>query len=63
MTLDNVWDHFQIVKLQGLDPAKTYHCPQLDLTCSGALLMNAGINMTEIAPWEFMSEKLWFYTV
>jgi len=60
VTLDNVWDHFQIIRLQGLDPQKTYYCPQLDLTASGALLMNAGINMTEIAPWSFSSAKLHF---
>ena len=63
ITLDNVWDHFQIVRLRGLDPNKIYHCPQLDLTCSGALLMNAGINLTEIAPWEYQSEKLYFYSL
>lgn len=62
MTLDNVWDHFQIVRLRGLDPNKTYHCPQINLTCSGALLMNAGINMTEIAPWEYQSAKLYFHS-
>ena len=44
----------------GLDPQKIYHCPQLDLTASGALLMNAGINMTEIAPWAYSSAKLHF---
>ena len=60
VTLDNVWDHFQIIQLQGLDPQKVYHCPQLDLTASGALLMNAGINMTEIAPWAYGSAKLHF---
>ena len=60
VTLDNVWDHFQIIRLQGLDPQKIYHCPQLDLTASGALLMNAGINMTEIAPWAYGSAKLHF---
>ena len=60
VTLDNVWDHFQIIRLKGLDPQKMYHCPQLDLTASGALLMNAGINMTEIAPWEYQSAKLHF---
>ena len=60
VTLDNVWDHFQIIRLQGLDPQKIYHCPQLDLTASGALLMNAGINMTEIAPWAYSSAKLHF---
>ena len=63
ITMDNVWDHFQIVRLKGLDPEKTYHCPQLDLTCSGTLLMNAGVNLTEVAPWEYMSEKLHFYAV
>ena len=63
ITLDNVWDHFQIVRLRGLDPNKIYHCPQLNLTCSGALLMNAGINLTEIAPWEYQSEKLYFYSL
>ena len=63
ITMDNVWDHFQIVRLKGLDPHKTYHCPQLDLTCSGALLMNAGVNLTEVAPWEYQSEKLYFYAV
>ena len=63
VTLDNVWDHFQIVRLRGLDPNKTYHCEELDLTCSGALLMNAGINMTEIAPWSFGSAKLYFRAV
>ena len=26
----------------------------------GALLMNAGINMTEIAPWAYSSAKLHF---
>ena len=60
VTLDNVWDHFQIIRLQGLDPQKVYYCPQLDLTASGALLMNAGINMTEIAPWAYSSAKLHF---
>ena len=60
VTLDNVWDHFQIIRLQGLDPQKVYHCPQLDLTASGALLMNAGVNMTEIAPWAYGSAKLHF---
>ena len=63
MTMDNVWDHFQIVRLKGLDPRKTYQCPELNLTCSGALLMNAGINMTELAPWEYQSEKLYFYSI
>ena len=63
VTMDNVWDHFQIVRLRGLDPNRTYHCPQLDLTCSGALLMNAGINLTEIAPWEYQSAKLYFHSV
>ena len=63
MTLDNVWSHFQIVRLKGLDPEKTYHCPQLGLTCSGALLMNAGVNLTEVAPWEYQSELLHFYAV
>ena len=63
VTLDNVWDHFQIVRLRGLDPNKTYRCEELNLTCSGALLMNAGINMTEIAPWSFGSAKLYFRAV
>ena len=63
VTMDNVWDHFQIVRLRGLDPAKQYHCPQLGITCSGALLMNAGINLTEIAPWEYSSAKLYFHSV
>ena len=63
VTMDNVWDHFQIVRLRGLDPVKMYHCPQLGITCSGALLMNAGINMTEIASWEYQSVKLHFYCV
>ena len=63
VTMDNVWDHFQIVRLRGLDPKKMYHCPQLGITCSGALLMNAGINLTEIAPWEYQSAKLHFYSV
>ena len=61
--MDNVWDHFQIVRLRGLDPRKMYHCPQLGITCSGALLMNAGVNLTEIAPWEYQSAKLHFYSV
>jgi len=63
VTMDNVWDHFQVVRLKGLAPEKIYYCPQLDLKCSGALLMNAGINLTEIAPWEYMSAKLHFYTI
>ena len=63
VTMDNVWDHFQIVRLRGLDPKKMYHCPQLGITCSGALLINAGINLTEIAPWEYQSAKLHFYSV
>jgi alpha-galactosidase len=63
VTLDNVWDHFQIIRLKGLDPQKLYHCPQLGLTASGALLMNAGINMTDIAPWEYQSAKLHFVAV
>lgn len=63
MTMDNVWDHFQIVRLRGLDPQMSYHCPQLNLTCSGALLMNAGVNLTEVAPWEYQSALLHFYTV
>ena len=63
ITMDNVWDHFQIVRLKGLDPEKTYCCPQLGLTCSGSLLMNAGVNLTEVAPWEYQSEKLHFYAV
>ena len=63
MTMDNVWDHFQIVRLRGLDPNMIYHCPQLNLTCSGALLMNAGVNLTEVAPWEYQSALLHFYTV
>ena len=63
VTMDNVWDHFQIVKLRGLDPAKMYHCSELGITCSGALLMNAGINLTEIAPWEYQSAKLYFHSV
>ena len=63
VTMDNVWDHFQIVRLRGLDPQKLYRCDELDLTCSGALLMNAGINMTEIAPWVYDTKKLYFYAV
>ena len=63
MTMDNVWDHFQIVCLRGLDPNQMYHCPQLNLTCSGALLMNAGVNLTEVAPWEYQSALLHFYAV
>ena len=63
MTMDNVWDHFQIIRLRGLDPNRMYHCPQLNLTCSGALLMNAGVNLTEVAPWEYQSAVLHFYTV
>jgi alpha-galactosidase len=63
VTLDNVWDHFQVIRLRGLDPDRTYHCPELNLTCSGALLMNAGINMTNIATWSFSSAKLSFYAV
>ena len=30
---------------------------------AGALLMNAGVNMTEIAAWAYMSDKLYFHTV
>ena len=63
MTMDNVWDHFQIVRLKGLDPNQMYHCTQLNLTCSGALLMNAGVNLTEVAPWEYQSALLHFYAV
>lgn len=63
VTMDNVWDHFQIVRLRSLNPEMMYHCPQLGITCSGALLMNAGINMTEIAPWEYQSAKLYFHSV
>ena len=51
------------IRLKGLDPNKTYRCEELDLTCSGALLMNAGINMTKIAPWEYQSAKLHFVAV
>ena len=46
-----------------LDPNKKYHCPQLNITCSGALLMNAGIDMTELAAWDYQSAKLYFHTV
>ena len=31
--------------------------------CSGALLMNAGIDMTELEAWDYQSAKLYFHTV
>lgn len=63
VTVGNVWDRYRIVRLRGLDPEKQYHCSQLNMTCSGALLMQAGINMTELATWNYQSAKLYFYTV
>lgn len=63
VTVGNVWDHHQVVRLKGLSPDQMYHCPQLDLTCSGALLMNAGIDMTELAAWDYQSIKLEFHQI
>ncbi len=63
VTVGNVWDRYQIIRLKGLDPQKRYRCPQLNMTCSGALLMNAGIDMTELAAWDYQSVKLYFHTM
>lgn len=63
VTVGNVWDQYQIVKLRGLEPEMVYHCPQLGLTCSGALLMFGGINMTEQASWDYQSVKLYFHSI
>ncbi len=63
VTTGNVWDQYQMVRLQGLDPRKNYHCPQLGITCSGALLMHSGVDMTELAAWNYQSIKLYFYAI
>jgi alpha-galactosidase len=63
VSIGNVWDRYRLVRMKGLDPNKKYHCPQLNITCSGALLMNAGIDMTELAAWDYQSAKLYFHTV
>ena len=63
VSIGNVWDRYRLVRMKGLDPNKKYHCPQLNITCSGALLMNAGIDMTELAAWDHQSAKLYFHTV
>ena len=63
VSIGNVWDRYRLVRMKGLDPNKKYHCPQLNITCSGALLMNAGIDMTELAAWDYQSAKVYFHTV
>ena len=63
VTVGNVLDHYQIIRLRGLDPEKWYHCPQLGNVYSGAMLMNAGIDMTELASWDYQSAKLYFHSI
>lgn len=63
VSIGNVWDRYRLVCTKGLDPNKKYHCPQLNITCSGALLMNAGIDKTELEAWDYQSAKLYFHTV
>ena len=49
-----------IIKLKGLDPKKIYLDEATGKAYSGALLMNAGINLTYIANNDGNSEILFF---
>lgn len=48
------------LKLRGLDPEKMYRNSITGDVCSGALLMNAGINLTGIAAYEGESAVIYF---
>lgn len=63
VSVGNVWDRHLILRLRGLEADRLYHCPQLELTCSGGLLMQAGVDITELASWNYQSIKLYFHTV
>lgn len=52
-----------IVKLQGLDPARYYRNEATGEVCSGALLMNAGLNLSEAPSGTGESFVLYFTAV
>lgn len=52
-----------IIKLRGLDPQKFYKNEKTGAVCSGALLMNAGLNITEMANGDGDSEIIFFVAV
>ena len=51
------------LRLKGLDPNKTYTCEALDLTRSGAALMNAGLNLTRMSQNDGDSLALYFKAI
>lgn len=46
VVMRNIFDARFVLKLRGLDPQKYYRVDDTDLVLSGALLMNAGLNLT-----------------
>ena len=52
-----------LVRMQGLDATKTYYCEKLNLTASGARLMNAGINFNGDLTSEGCAKEFYFKEV
>ena len=48
------------IRLKGLDPAKTYRCRENGLSYSGAFLMNAGLNISNLPHGDGNSFTLYF---
>ena len=51
------------IRMQGLDPDKTYYCAELNLTASGARLMNVGLNFFQQLGWIGSAGEYWFEEV
>ena len=49
--------------MQGLDPEKIYRCDALNLTASGARLMNVGLNFFQQHGWIGSAGEYWFEEV
>ncbi len=62
-TYRRVFNQHFFVRLQGLDPSKTYFCETLNLKASGARLMNVGINLCNELRAEGSAKEYYFEEV
>ena len=62
-TFQRTFNQSLYFKMQGLDPEKIYRCDALNLTASGARLMNVGLNFFQQHGWIGSAGEYWFEEV